>query len=142
MDLKRLRRLAREVDDQHRAAMREIHDELDSSAPTDPTDPGGHDGRRAFLRGVGLGGAALTVGGSAVALAASGAGAQTTTTAGDTTTTEPATTTTEVPKAPTAEDLEILRCLVGSEMCIRDRVSSGPRRKLLGVVVGPWAAQL
>ena len=35
MDLKRLRRLAREVDDQHRAAMREIHDELDSSAPTD-----------------------------------------------------------------------------------------------------------
>ena len=111
MDLKRLRRLAREVDDQHRAAMREIHDELDSSAPTDPADPGdpgGHDSRRAFLRGVSLGGAALTVGGSAVALAATSAGAQTTTTAGDTTTTVPATTTTEVPKAPTAEDLEIL----------------------------------
>ena len=105
MDLKRLRRLVREVDDQHRAAMREIHDEVDSSAPTSPGDRGdrgGHDSRRAFLRGVSLGGAALTVGGSAVALAATSAAAQTTTTAGDTTTT------TEVPKAPTAEDLEIL----------------------------------
>jgi hypothetical protein len=117
VDLKRLRRLAREVDDRHRAAMREIHDELDSSGPS---DPGGHDSRRAFLRGVGLGGAALTVGGSAVAMAATSAGAQTSTTSGDTATTVaaattaaaastvPASTTTEVPKAPTAEDLEIL----------------------------------
>jgi hypothetical protein len=126
VDLKRLRRLVREVDDQHRPAMREIHDELDSSAPTSPGDLGdlgdrsGHDSRRTFLRGVGLGGAALTVGGSAVALAATGAGAQTSTTAGDTATTQaagttaasastvPASTTTEVRKAPTAEDVEIL----------------------------------
>jgi hypothetical protein len=104
VDLTRFRRLAREVDEQHRTAMRAI-DEADPGAAGDDAAAAS---RRSFLRGLGLGGTALTVGATAVAVGVSRAGAQTTTTAGETTTTVPATTTTAVPKAPTDEDVVIL----------------------------------
>ena len=103
MDLNRLRRLAAEVDDEHREAMRTIHDDV-GTAVFD-ADEQARANRRGFLRRLGVGGTVLTVGTTAVVLTARGAGAQTTTAPG---TTVPATTTTLPPKQPTNEDLVIL----------------------------------
>ena len=96
VDWNRLRRLAAEVDDEHREAMRTIHDDL--GAAVFGADDQARASRRRFLQGLGLGGTVLTVGATSIALA-SAAGAQTTTTGGPTTTGAPTTTTTLPPQA-------------------------------------------
>jgi hypothetical protein len=68
VDINHLRRLAAEVDDEHREAMRTFGDDFarsvfDADAETRAS-------RRNFLRGIGLGGAAMTVGTTTVLLPA------------------------------------------------------------------------
>jgi hypothetical protein len=107
VDLNRLRRLAAEVDDEHREAMRTIHDQVGDTIFG--ADEATRETRRGFLRGLGLGGAVVTVGTSSIALSSVTAAAQTTTTAGGpTTTAAPTTTTTSPPKQAEGEDLVIL----------------------------------
>src|SRR6185312_15378189 len=69
-----LRRLVRDVDDQHRAGMETLHDELaamhaSGSAPAakDP-DPAGGTSRRRFLGRAALGGVTLAIGTAVVPL--------------------------------------------------------------------------
>ena len=115
MDWKRLRRLAVEVDDEHREAMRTIHDDL--GAAIFGADDQARASRRRFLQGLGLGGTVLTVGATSIALA-SAAGAQTSTTGGPTTTGVPATTTTLPPKQPSPDDLVILSFAQSLELAV------------------------
>lgn len=117
MDWKRLRRLAAEVDDEHREAMRAIHDDLGDAIFG--TGEGAQASRRRFLQGLGLGGSVLAVGATGVALTAGSAGAQTsTTTGGPTTTTVPATTTTLPPKSPSPEDMVALAFTQSIELAV------------------------
>lgn len=125
MDWKRLRRLAAEVDDEHREAMRAIHDDLGDAIFG--TGEQGKASRRRFLQGLGLGGTVLTVGATGVALAARSAGAQTSTTTGGPTTTAtggptttavPATTTTLPPKHPSQEDMVALAFTQSIELAV------------------------
>lgn len=68
MDDKALRRMVRHVDEQHREAMRTIHDDL-GEAHLGTSDAAAMASRRAFLRRAGATGAVLAVGGVAVPLA-------------------------------------------------------------------------
>lgn len=90
MDVTRLRRLLREVDEEHRDTLRNVTDEMTAAADAAS--------RRSFLRGSLLtGGVAALVGGPLAAAAS----ATTTSTAAATTTTAP-------PKQPQAADLDLL----------------------------------
>ncbi len=132
MDLNRLRRLAAEVDDEHHEAMRSLHDDLGNTIFA--ADAETRASRRSFLRGLGLGGAVLTVGTTTIAMSAVTAGAQTTTT------TPPAatTTTTTPPKQPTNEDLVILAFAQSLELAaVQAYVLAAP--KLAGSGVLPIA---
>jgi hypothetical protein len=104
-----LRRLAADVDDEHREAMRTIHDDL-ASALRVPDD--GPADRRAFLRGAGFSGLVVAVGGIVLSLdaMAHAAAAQTTSTtvAGTTTSGAPTTTTTLPPRQPNDDDRALL----------------------------------
>jgi hypothetical protein len=131
VDLNRLRRLAAEVDDEHREAMHTIHDDLLREVVD--VDEEARASRRSFLRRLGFGGTALTVGSTALVVAANHAGAQSPTTAGGATTSAGAgtsaggattsagtrqpssgtsavatTTTTMPPRQPTTDDIPIL----------------------------------
>lgn len=101
MDSNELRRLAAEVDEEHRLAMRDLRDQV--VAEVTDADDALRASRRAFLRRVGVGGALV---GSVPLLAGRAAAG--------TTTTEPqavpisaveATTTTAPPRQPTQDDL-------------------------------------
>lgn len=96
MDVTRLRRLLKEVDDEHRDTMSSAVDGLAELAYRGDRSPS----RRSFLKGgiVAAGGSALVIG----PLAGSAMAADTTTT------TVAATTTTAPPRAPQSADLELL----------------------------------
>jgi hypothetical protein len=105
-----LRRLAAEVDDEHREAMRTIHDDL-ASALRVPDD--GSADRRSFLRGAGFSGVVVVVGGLVLSLdamvhAAAAQTSTTTTAAGTTTSGAPTTTTTLPPRQPDDDDRTLL----------------------------------
>jgi rubrerythrin len=107
VDANRLRRLAAEVDREHRAAMDDIERRFD---------------RRALVR---LGGVAATVAGIGVALpalagpaAAQQSSTTTSTTAGSTTSTQPTTTTTLPPSKPQPTDLAFLAFAQSVELAL------------------------
>jgi len=109
VDTSDLRRLALEVDDEHREAMQTFRDEV--AASVFDADEQRRASRRAFLRRLGVGGA-ITAG--CVALPALRAAAQSSTTTPSTTVAQgatsaaPATTTTTLPRRPTQADTVIL----------------------------------
>jgi rubrerythrin len=110
VDANELRRLAAEVDEEHREAMRTATDDLGELFLGDAARATARN-RRAFLRGAGLGGATLTVGALSIALPqlAESAAAQTSSsTTAAAKTTAAATTTTLPPKKPQTDDVAIL----------------------------------
>ncbi len=118
MDSNRLRRMAAEVDEEHREAMRTIQDDLVSALSTR------HEwsaDRRSFLRGAGASGLVVAVGGLTLSLDAmvhaAAAQTSTTTTEGGTTTSgAPATTTTLPPRQPDADDRALLGFIQSLEL--------------------------
>jgi hypothetical protein len=118
VDSNRLRRMAAEVDDEHREAMRTLHDDLASALVI--RDEGAAD-RRSFLRGAGFSGLVVAVGGLTLSLDAMfhSAAAQTTTTtteAGTTTSGVPTTTTTLPPRQPDDDDRALLGFIQSLEL--------------------------
>jgi rubrerythrin len=109
VDANELRRLAAEVDEEHREAMRTATDDLGELFLGDAARATARN-RRAFLRGAGLGGATLTVGALSIALPqlVENAAAQTSSSTSAAATTVPATTTTLPPKKPQTDDIAIL----------------------------------
>lgn len=107
MDTNELHRLAAEVDEEHRAAMRDLTDLL--AAEVTDADDATRASRRSILRRLGLGGAVLGTASAAIPLLARAAAAQ------DTTTTVgivpisavPETTTTAPPRKPSTEDVAV-----------------------------------
>jgi hypothetical protein len=110
--------MAAEVDDEHREAMRTIHDDLASALRVRDGDPAD---RRSFLRGAGFSGLVVAVGGLALSLDAMmhSAAAQTSTTTtepGTTTSGVPTTTTTHPPRQPDDEDRDLLGFIESLEL--------------------------
>jgi hypothetical protein len=103
VDSNELRRLAAEVDEEHRLAMRDLRDQV--AAEVTDADDAQRASRRAFLRRVGVGGALV----GSVPFLAGRAGAQTTTTAPQAVpiSAVEATTTTAPPRQPTQDDLAL-----------------------------------
>jgi len=97
VDATELRRLAAEVDEEHREAMRSAEDDLGEALLAPPARQG-VDGRRAFLLGAGFGGATLSIAAATLSVPAlvHSAAAQS------------ATTTTAPPRRPQGDDLALL----------------------------------
>jgi Ferritin-like domain len=115
VDSNRLRRMALELDEEHRQAAHTIHDDLTSSLPRTKAD------RRSFVRGAGAGGLVVAVGGLAVGLdamfhAAAAQTGTTTTTQATTTSGAPATTTTLPPRQPDGDDRALLGFMQSLEL--------------------------
>jgi hypothetical protein len=134
--------MASEVDDEHREAMRTIHDDLTSSFVTRPDAPAD---RRSFLRGTGFSGLVVAVGGLALSLDAMihSAAAQTSTTTsepGSTTSGVPTTTTTLPPRQPNDDDRTLLGFIESLELTAVAAYGMALASKKLSDTVGGVAA--
>jgi hypothetical protein len=123
--------MAAEVDDEHREAMRTIHDDLASALVS--RDDGPAD-RRSFLRGAGFSGLVVAVGGLTLSLdamvhAAAAQTSTTTTTAGSTTSGAPTTTTTLAPRQPDDDDRALLGFLQSIELTLAPPMGSPSTRR-------------
>lgn len=126
MDTNELRRLAREVDEEHRDSMRTLRDEIGDTVLGASDEV--RSSRRSFLRGAGLGGAAITVGAATIAIPAMVASAQT-----------DGTTTTAPPQRPTTEDTVLLSFAQSLELAAVDAYSAAAGTGLISEEVLPVA---